>query len=195
MTEPKVFYRTQSTVCGAATERGPSVPYGAVTHDDGEQNYGFVDLRARPDLIPAIEEAKDSSGLQEVLTVLNQGPFRSLGCAKGIFPREETNKESGGPVCSMNCYIDMTFIEPHNDETAERLLRFAINLADKIGDVRHLWTSFEIETQRGFLFGAPAAMLMIRACAHVPDEKYAKSSFERAVRLLAVAIGSLSATA
>jgi hypothetical protein len=52
------------------TEVGPAIPYPPVDHHNGQQNYGFVDLRAHPHLIAQIPEAMGKPGLNELLQYL-----------------------------------------------------------------------------------------------------------------------------
>ena len=77
---------------------GTAVPYGGFDRPDGERNHGFIDLRDRPEVAASIPEAQDSNGMQAILLALNArgSRFMSLGCARGLFPRQDLSGRQGG---------------------------------------------------------------------------------------------------
>jgi hypothetical protein len=87
---------------------GTTVPYGPI-FDDIRKNYGFTDLRSRPDLAEEIFEGSSSSALRELLVrIARERSYFSLGCDLGRHSEDEQpqmrKRVSGGyiQVASMN---------------------------------------------------------------------------------------------
>src|SRR4051812_40691073 len=77
-----------------------AVPYPSVGHDEGN-NYGFVDLRDRPELAARIPEAQGRPGLVELLGATNAvgSELMSLGC-ESVLRRRPDPAQEGEPTCS-----------------------------------------------------------------------------------------------
>jgi hypothetical protein len=89
-------------------KEGTTVPYGPI-FDDIRRNYGFTDLRGRPDLAEEVFEGSSSSALRELLVrMARERSYFSLGCDLGRHSENEqpqTQRQvSGGyiQVASMN---------------------------------------------------------------------------------------------
>ena len=87
---------------------GTTVPYGPI-FDDIRKNYGFSDLRGRPDLAEEIFEGSSSSALRGLLVrMARERSYFSLGCDLGRHSEDEQpqmrKRVSGGyiQVASMN---------------------------------------------------------------------------------------------
>jgi hypothetical protein len=89
-------------------KEGTTVPYGPI-NDDIRRNYGFTDLRGRPDLAEEIFEGSSSPALRELLVrIAKERSYFSLGCDLGRHSENEQpemrRRVSGGyiQVASMN---------------------------------------------------------------------------------------------
>jgi hypothetical protein len=89
-------------------KEGITVPYGPI-FDDIRRNYGFTDLRGRPDLAEDIFEGLSSSALRKLLVrMARDRSYFSLGCDLGRHSEDEQpqtrRRVSGGyiQVASMN---------------------------------------------------------------------------------------------
>jgi hypothetical protein len=87
---------------------GTTVPYSPI-FDDIRRNYGFTDLRGRPDLAEKVYETSSSAALRELLTrIARERSYFSLGCDLGRHTEKEEletkRKVSGGyiQIASMN---------------------------------------------------------------------------------------------
>lgn len=83
-------------------ENGNTVPYGPI-FDDIRRNYGFTDLRGRPDLAEKIFEGSSSPALRELLIrMARELSYFSLGCDLGRHAEDEQRqayrKVSGGYI-------------------------------------------------------------------------------------------------
>jgi hypothetical protein len=71
-------------------------PYFGMVRPDGSGiNYGFVDLRGRPELVDEISEVQEYPCLRSLLVVLSQNgsPFMSIGCDRG--PVRQSGRSDG----------------------------------------------------------------------------------------------------
>jgi hypothetical protein len=94
----------------AIGENHLTVPYGTAQRDDST-NYGYVDLKANPELVPTIPEVRDWPELEALLIVLNSPTslYRSLGCEKSFSPY--MNDEVPELKVKLVSYIDIAFID------------------------------------------------------------------------------------
>lgn len=87
--EQVILYRTISTVVYYdESERGPTVPYGPVEHDDGHVNHGYIHLKGRP---PKAKEISEVVGKPDLIALLEycartESPYVTLGCENELFP-------------------------------------------------------------------------------------------------------------
>jgi len=89
-------------------KEGITVPYGPI-FDDIRSNFGFTDLRGRPDRAEEVFEGSSSSALRELLVrMARERSYFSLGCDLGRHCEDEQpqmrRRVSGGyiQVASMN---------------------------------------------------------------------------------------------
>src|SRR5258705_6975808 len=98
-------------------EPGITIAYSPVAHTlapyppsprDDSINFGFVDLRDRPDLVAEIPEVREAPGLHAILVALNQSGTRltSLGCGCGL----PLKRESASPPTSIKSYTTVAFL-------------------------------------------------------------------------------------
>lgn len=91
------------TVAYSVNPRGNTIPYKTV-FDEIRRNWGFVDLRGRPELVGQLEEASRSVGLRGLLQDLAQpsSSIISLGCDLGEHSERgrpfKTRRTAGGYV-------------------------------------------------------------------------------------------------
>jgi hypothetical protein len=84
------------------SKEGITVPYGPI-FDDIRRNYGFTDLRGRPDLAEQIFEGSSSPALRDLLVrIAGERSYFSLGCDLGRHCEDEQpqiqRKFSGGYI-------------------------------------------------------------------------------------------------
>jgi hypothetical protein len=63
------------------------VPHSPEKREDGSENYGFFDLRNRPELVDEIREAKKCKGLATILRAANspRSMLMTIGCECELF--------------------------------------------------------------------------------------------------------------
>ncbi|SRR5229473_6190284 len=110
--------------CGIfiSSDWGPAVPYPAIDHGDGTQNYGYRRLKDDLSRIRQIPEAENWPDLQRFLKVLNAtaSPVESVGCEKCFAPSEE----QGAPPVVLGSYIDVIFTKAVLNDRPENLRAF-----------------------------------------------------------------------
>lgn len=145
-------------------EAGTAVPYGAVDRPSGDRNYGFIDLRDRPELAITVPEAHDSIGMQEVLRALNARDFRfmSLGCARGLFPRQDA--QAGEPTYLCGGYIQVAYRDSALNTDPGRFVALSQVILRGIfpSDEHHFSFEMIVEPLRGFFGDADRHALMIK---------------------------------
>lgn len=81
-----ILYQGPGITIAQTDEALTAVPYGPQTHDDGDQNHGWVDLRDNPERVTNIPEAQKSAGLTTLLKALAEpGALMTSGCECGLF--------------------------------------------------------------------------------------------------------------
>ena len=81
-----ILYQGSGITIAQTDEALTAVPYGPQTHDDGDQNHGWVDLRDNPERVTNIPEAQKSAGLAALLkTLAEPGALMTSGCECGLF--------------------------------------------------------------------------------------------------------------
>jgi hypothetical protein len=68
------------------SQSGIGIPYPAVERTDGHSNYGYFDLKRKPDLIDTVVELQDSLELMALVREMNdpRSVVRSLACEKAL---------------------------------------------------------------------------------------------------------------
>lgn len=120
-----------------AEEDGTTVPYGPL-FDDIRKNYGFIDLRGRPDLAQTIPEGMQSAALWALLVDLSQptSSLFSLGCDLGSHEEPfglDVSYVAGG-------YIQIVTAQ-YLRTSADEYLEYAYHISDSLeaGSESHDW--------------------------------------------------------
>jgi hypothetical protein len=117
-------------------EEGMTVPYPPL-FDDVRKNYGFLDVRGRPDLASQIAEGSASSAMRNLLIELVQPHSKvfSVGCDLGVkrLSEERRPHTAGGYIQIM----DVTYA----DRAPESYARYAAAVAEmlKARSQKHEW--------------------------------------------------------
>lgn len=78
---------------------GKAIPYGGtgVIRDDGDANYGFMNLKGSLARIAEIPELERDEALRDLVLALNQpqSAFATVGCVSGRVDEEEGHRVSG----------------------------------------------------------------------------------------------------
>ncbi len=82
------------------------VPYSPVHRPGGYDNYGYFDLKRRPEDINKIPEIRDLPELRQLIVMLNapNSLFHTLGCEKSFAPSENPQYKR-----RMNSYFDIVY--------------------------------------------------------------------------------------
>ncbi len=95
------------------------VPYGPF-NSQGTQNYGFVDLKARPDLIAALPECLGWPETRELLEAINApaSPYMTLGADQGYSQGDQPEFRA-----NLTSYVDLCFaaVERNAKESVREL--------------------------------------------------------------------------
>lgn len=119
-------------------QEGITVPYPPL-FDGVRNNYGFVDLRGRPDLAARISEGCASDALKNLLVRLSErgSPFFTVGCDLGSHEEPDGDKNAryvaGGYVQLMHCR--------YADRSPEDYYSFGEVIAKELGELSqdHSW--------------------------------------------------------
>lgn len=125
---------------------GPAVPYPAVDHRDGTENYGYVSLKKKPAAIAQVPETEGWPELAKILEIINapDSPLESVGCEKSFFPVEGR----GDATVNLGSYVDIVFTEFALNEEPTNLLRLAAALMPALDGCEKWWGSAEMGLQR-----------------------------------------------
>lgn len=90
----------------AISRRSKGVPYGGYgeARPDGSANYGFRDLKGRPDLLDEVPELRDDAALRSVVAAINAptaGLF-SVGCLSADVADEHGHRVTGYVEFALN---------------------------------------------------------------------------------------------
>jgi hypothetical protein len=91
-------------------ERPLPIPYPSIERVEST-NYGYMDLKADPQLIDEIPELRDAPELRSLVAALNApgSPFRSLGCEKVLSNHEDP--ENPHLHARFVSYVDIAFAD------------------------------------------------------------------------------------
>ena len=98
------------------------VPYSPEKREDGSENYGFLDLRNRPDLVDEIPEANKSKGLAAILRAAN-APYSILmtfGCECELFETASNR----GPFY-VGSFVNITYRDHLLNNNCDNLITLA----------------------------------------------------------------------
>jgi hypothetical protein len=174
-------------------EAGTAVPYGAVDRPSGDRNYGFIDLRDRPELATKVPEAHDSIGMQGVLRALSARDFRfmSLGCARALFPRQDT--QAGEPTYLCGGYIQVAYRDSALNTDPARFVALSQEILCRVSpsDEHHFSFEMIVEPLRAFFGDADRYALMIKPQGYGNSENAAIAAWEHAAKAVAAAFERL----
>lgn len=179
---------------------GKAVPYGGngVAREDGEANFGFRDLKGRPDRLAEIPELKRDPALGELVARMNDpdSSVFTVGCASGPVDHERGFGWSGyvefawdadEAITDAQCYFPLLFHFEHYlreigfNEPASfeweiygaRFFRFDAAREDVHGFTATLWIKVGLaETAEAALASWQVTMAMLTAflTSHSPRE-------------------------
>jgi hypothetical protein len=170
---------------------GPAVPYPAVDHGDGHQNYGYVRIKAAPEVLGLIPETLDCPEMASFLSVVNaaDSPIESVGCEKGFFPGDI----EGGPQVKLGSYIDVIFTDTALNDAPENPLQLASHLLEAVKGCERWWADVSAVLQR--FRGVPGTVapwgLMLRVSAYGRDEAEASKLWSVTLDRLGKAVKDL----
>ena len=186
----RIVEQGQGYVIALSDEATTSVPYVSSDRQDGDRNYGFVDLRDQPDLVEQIPEAKKSEGLADLLRAINSknSLLMSIGCECGLFYQEVG--QDGDPNCYIGSYVDITYRNSDTIRDSQPLIDLARLLLDQVRLDTPLLIRFDmiVEPIRHF-FGQPNRFaLQLRPIGFGQSEPEAWEAFDLATFALAMAV-------
>jgi hypothetical protein len=113
-------------------ELGTMTHYGGIQREDGNVNFGFVDLRSWPELVDSIPEVRKSNALGRLLRTINAqtSPLMSIGCECAEFQLKEAL--GSGESIHVGGYIDITFYDPEKNQTESALIHVARAILGRI---------------------------------------------------------------
>ncbi|WP_125990137.1 hypothetical protein [Sphingobium yanoikuyae] len=81
------------------SQEGKGIPYGGTgeIREDGDANYGFKNLKGRPDRLADIPELARDEALHDLVASLNapESAFGSVGCVSALVDESEGHRVSG----------------------------------------------------------------------------------------------------
>ena len=131
----KILSQTDCVII-AEGGRGPVVPYPNVDHADGKKNYGFLDVKANPELIDSIPEVQGWPEFKQLLQVINgpESSLMSLGCEKSYFPYDGKATKFG-ITTYIGSYTDVAFSDIPMNQDRSNLLTLAQQIRDQINPI------------------------------------------------------------
>jgi hypothetical protein len=104
-----------------AGDLGPAVPYVSAARDISH-NYGFANLREKPELIPTIPEVQNSPGLKAMVAAANDldGALMSIGCERVLW-----EQPTRGFSHNIHSYLEVTFYDGAINATEGQLMALA----------------------------------------------------------------------
>lgn len=165
-------------------EPGTMVPYPArPILRDGRLNYGWLDLRGRPDLVDQVPEAREIAALAKLLRVLATSPsIMSSACEHGVFYREGLD-----PPWQGGSFVVVEFLEEEHNTNSDRfieLARFVLG-GIKPTDAHHIAFDMIIEPLKYFFGRFDCFALMIRPLGFGATEEQAAAALAYALDAVA----------
>ena len=165
------------------------VPHSAEKREDGSENYGFVDLRNRPELVDEIREAKKSEGLAAILRAANspRSMLMTFGCECCLL-----ENPTRGPYC-VGSFVDITYRDHLLNNDSNNLVALARLIQADIRriDQRAIWYRMIVMPLFEF-FGWPNRYeLMLKVFGRGRSPRKAWSAFDRGAAEVAIAIQRL----
>ncbi|SFW27777.1 hypothetical protein [Luteibacter sp. UNCMF366Tsu5.1] len=169
-----ILYQGSGITIAQTDEALTAVPYGPQTHDDGDQNHGWVDLRDHPERVASIPEAQKSAGLAALLGDLAEpGALMTSGCECGLFAGNAEMAHAhyvGG-------YIDVMFRDGalNTPETLYAALEQWLPGVPPPAVGVHYGYEFIIQPLRNFFGQRDRFSVMVKpiGCGNTPDQAWA----------------------
>jgi hypothetical protein len=187
----RIIYQGPGFTVAVSDELHSMTHYGSADRGDGNFNYGFVDLRDRPDLVDTIPEVNKSVSLGNLLRSINarNSPLMSFGCECAEFPLEATYPT--GETIQVGGYIDVTFRDPNKNQTESALIDVARAILSRIpAPTEGIAINFEMIVQPLKLFFGAAGhfALMIKPLGYGTTTGDAWKAFEYATAAVETSI-------
>ncbi|BAV45283.1 Uncharacterized protein MLTONO_0380 [Mesorhizobium loti] len=169
-------------------DAGTMVPYPArPILVDGRLNYGWMDLRGRPDLVEQIPEARESPALSNLLRVIATSPMlMSSACEHASFDRSG----SDGPAWQAGAFIIVEFLEAEKNTDPGQLIEFSKYVLGGIPptELHHIGFEMIVEPLKYFFGRRDCHALMMRPLGYGSTEGEALAALEFAVNAIADSI-------
>ncbi|MEI8715865.1 hypothetical protein [Mesorhizobium sp. ISC11] len=163
---------------------GTMVPYPARSIPvEGRLNYGWLDLRGRPDLVDQVPEAREIPALAKLLRVLATSPtLMSSACEHGVFYREGLD-----PPWQGGSFVVIEFLEEEDNTNSDRFVDLAKSVLGGIKptEAHHIGFDMIVEPLKTFFGRADCFALMIRSLGLGSTEKEAVAAMEHAINAVA----------
>jgi hypothetical protein len=166
------------------------VPYGPAIREDGNENYGYVDLRGRPDLVKNIPEAQKSSGLFTLLRTIADpvSKLMSSGCECHAF---ENFSDPRRPRWTAGCYTDVMFQDAARNSNPSSLFdiaAYSLNGIEPPPEGTHTGYEFLIEPLKTFFGADNCFTVQMKALGHGKTKAEAWAAMNYALDALARSI-------
>lgn len=166
------------------------VPYAPAVRENGDRNHGYIDLRARPDLVASVPEAKKSTGLATLLRAIADPASRLMsgGCECHAF---ENTDDPEHPEWSAGCYVSVMFQDSGRNKSAESLHDIAAYALSGIGPPPqglHIGFEFLIEPLKSFFGESDCFCVEMKAVGHGATRDVAWEAMEYGLMALSASI-------
>lgn len=177
-----ILFQGQGYTIAQSDSAETLVPYGPAEHHDGTQNYGFMDLRGRPDLVACVPEAAKSAGLLDFLKTVADPISRvwSIGCECAVFDKgveaQPFRWQAGG-------YINLLFVDNEENKEPQNFVDLARYILGGVnGSAQHVIAYEMIIEPLKLYFGEDGHYsLMIKPVGYSDAEAKARAAFEYAI--------------
>lgn len=164
------------------------VPYHAVGRGDGSRNYGWVDLRDRPEFVDAIPEVANRPGLAAILRVAaaKNSPLMTGASEAGAFanpPDREFAWHVGG-------FATLMYRDSDLNSEAENLVQLAVDMLRGVSVTDDHVVCYEmiIEPLKGFFDRTDCHCLTVKPVGYGRTEEEAFVAFNEAAAAVATSI-------
>ncbi|MBU6298536.1 MAG: hypothetical protein KGJ79_12870 [Alphaproteobacteria bacterium] len=165
------------------------VPYFEAEREDGNMNYGWFDVRGRPEHVLDIPEARKNKGLANLLRVIAQpcSKLMSSACECGLF---DNGASSTGKRWTAGGFVTGMFLDAQKNVESESLVELARYILGGIEPTVDHHISYEmfIEPLKGFFGRLDCHALTIKPFGHGESETLAWAAFEHASNAVANSI-------
>ena len=128
--DDSILYQTPGLTIAFDPEAATLVPYGPAERADGNRNYGWTDLRGRPDLADTIVEGAKSEGLKRMLraTADAGSDVFSIACECALFPGPGPE----WPAWQVGGFFDISFGDADRASNRDELVALAHDVAGRL---------------------------------------------------------------